>query len=141
MTTRLAVIFGTAITILLGSAKASLPVNIKQIGILKDKKGNELGKIYIEDFKNEVFKKLLITKQKNGKTDTLYFINNCVFKNPKGVDLTFDEKTFNGYKIEWIKSDKVQLFGIGKGTSGASDPAIIAWNYKKKIFEALKDPY
>jgi hypothetical protein len=114
--------------------------NIKFIHTLKDKKGNLLGKVYIEDFKNDVFRKLLITKEKNGKTDTLYFINDCLFTNPKGVDIKFDEKTFNGYKMEYLKDDAIQLFGIGKGSAGASDPATIVWNYDKKIFEVFQTP-
>ena len=94
----------------------------------------------MEDFKNDVFRKLLITKQKNKKTDTLYFINDCLFINPKGIDITVDKKTFNGYKIEYLKDDAIQLFGIGDGITGASDPAIIVWNYDKKIFEVFQNP-
>ncbi|GAA4336410.1 hypothetical protein GCM10023149_45130 [Mucilaginibacter gynuensis] len=142
MRIRLILTLTISITMLLGLAKATttekpIPRNIKLIAVLKDKKGNELGKVYIEDFKKDVFKKLLITKRRNGKTDTLYFIDNYVFKNSKGVDITFDAKTFNGYKIEWIKDDALQLFGIGKGANGASDPVIIAWRYKKKVFEVF----
>lgn len=114
--------------------------NIKFIHALKDKKGNLLGKVYIEDFKNDVFRKLLITKERDGKTDTLYFINGCLFTNQKGVDIQFDKKTFNGYKIEYLKNDAIQLFGIGKGSSGASDPAIIAWDYEEKIFKVFQTP-
>jgi hypothetical protein len=114
--------------------------NIKFIHTLKDKKGHLLGKVYIEDFKNDVFRKLLITKKEKGKTDTLYFINDCLFTNPKGVDIQFDKKAFNGYKIEYLKNDTIQLFGIGKGSAGASDPATIVWNYNKKIFEVFKTP-
>ena len=114
--------------------------NIKFIHTLKDKKGNILGKVYIEDFKNDVFNKLLITKERRGKTDTLYFINNYLFTNPKGVDIRFDQKTFNGYKIEHLKDDEIQLFGVGRGSAGASDPAIIVWNYTKKIFEVIQTP-
>ncbi len=114
--------------------------NKKYIHTLKDKKGNFLGKVYIEDFKNDVFKRLLITKQEKERLDTLYFISDCFFMNPKGIDLEFDKKTFNGYKIERLKDDTIQLFGIGKGSSGASDPAVIVWNDKKKIFQALKVP-
>lgn len=114
--------------------------NIKLIHTLKDKKGNLLGLVYIEDFKNDVFRKLLITKEKKGKTDTLYFINDCVFTNPKGVDIRFGTETFDGYKIEYLKDDAIQLFGIGKGSVGASDPATIVWNYNKKIFEVLQTP-
>jgi len=99
-----------------------------------------LGRVYMEDFKGDVFRKLLITKEKNGKPDTLYFINNCMFRNPKGVDIQYNKKTFNGYKIEYLKDDSIQLFGLGKGSSGPSDPAIIAWNYDKKIFEVLQSP-
>jgi len=109
--------------------------NIKFIHTLKDKKGNLLGRVYIEDFKKNVFRKLLITKISRGKTDTLYFINNCIFRNPKGVDISVYEKTFAGYKIELLNDDSIQLFSVGKGSTGASDPAVIAWNYKKKIFE------
>jgi hypothetical protein len=114
--------------------------NIKLIHTLKDKKGNLLGKVYIEDFKNDVFNKLLITKERKGRTDTLYFINNYLFKNSKGVDIEYDKRNFNGYKIEHLNDDSIQLFGIGKGSTGASDPAIIAWNYKKRIFEVLQAP-
>jgi hypothetical protein len=114
--------------------------NIKFIHTLKDKKGNLLGKVYIEDFKNDVFKKLLITKEKNGKTDTLYFINDFLFTNPKGVEIQIDKKDFNGYKIEYLKDDSIQLFAIGKGSTGASDPVIIVWNYSKKIFEIFQTP-
>ena len=109
--------------------------NKKLIYVLKDKKGYLLGNVYIEDFKNEIFKKLLILKEIKGKKDTLYFIDQYVFKNPKGIDITFDKKTFNGYKIEFLKGDSFQLFGVGKGNSCASDPATIIWNYKQKIFE------
>ena len=114
--------------------------NIKFIHTLKDKKGNLLGKIYIEDFKNDVFRKLLITKEEKGKTDTLYFINNNLFRNQKGIDIKFSKKTFNGYKIEYLKDDNIQLFGIGKGSVGASDPVTITWNYNKKIFEVFQAP-
>jgi hypothetical protein len=114
--------------------------NIKVIHVLKDKKGNLLGNVYIEDFKNDVFRKLLITKQKKGKIDTLYFINNWKFSNPNGVDITFSKEDFNGYKIEYLKDDSIQLFGIGKGIHRPSDPAIITWNYDKKIFEVLQAP-
>jgi len=117
-----------------------LPYNIKFIHTLKDKKGNLLGKVYMEDFKGDVFRKLLITKEKNGETDTLYFINDCVFTKPKGVDIQFGKETFNGYKIDYLKDVAIQLFGIGKGTSGASDPATIVWNYDKKIFEVFQTP-
>ncbi len=114
--------------------------NIKLIHTLKDKKGNLLGKVYIENFKNDVFRKLLITKEANGKMDTLYFINDGLFTNPKGVDIHFAKETFNGYKIEYLKDDAIQLFGIGKGSLGASDPLTIVWNYRKKIFEVFKTP-
>jgi hypothetical protein len=111
--------------------------NKKLIHSLKDKKGNLLGMVYIEDFKNNVFKKLLITK---GKKDTLYFINDYLFTNPKGIDIQFDKETFNGYKIESLKNDAIQLFGIGKGSAGASDPVTIVWNYNKKVFEVFQTP-
>ena len=114
--------------------------NIKFIHALKDKKGHLLGNVYIEDFKNDVFRKLLITQERMGKIDTLYFINECLFTNPKGVDIQFSKKNFNGYKIEYLKDDSIQLFGVGKGPNGASDPAIIVWNYDKKIFEVFQTP-
>lgn len=114
--------------------------NKKLIHLLKDRKGNLLGKVYIEDFDKDIFRKLLITKERNRKTDTLYFINECLFKNPKGTDMKFDKETFNGYKIELLNNDTIQLFGVGKGSAGASDPLTIVWNYKRKIFEVEKTP-
>ncbi|NHA04301.1 hypothetical protein G7092_10865 [Mucilaginibacter sp. HC2] len=114
--------------------------NIKFIHTLKDKKGNLLGKLYVEDFKNDVFRKLLITKTEKGKTDTLYFINDWVFTNPRGIDIQFDKKNFHGYKIEHLTNDFIQLFSIGKSSAEASDPVIIEWNYHKKIFEVLQAP-
>lgn len=114
--------------------------NKKIIHLLKDKKGDLLGKVYIEDFTKDIFRKLLITKERKGKTDTLYFINECLFKNPKGTDIKFDKETFNGYKIELLNNDNIQLFGVGKGSVGASDPVTIVWNYKRKIFEVEKTP-
>ena len=115
------------------NVKAQL--NTKFITVLKDKKGVELGKVYVEDFKNDIFKKLLITKINHGKIDTLYFINNWLFTNPKGTDITFSKQNFNGYKIEHIKNDSIQIFGIGGKSTGASDPVIIEWNYRKSMFE------
>ncbi len=47
--------------------KKLLSVNTKLVHIFKDKNGNELGKVYIEDFKNDVFKKLMITKENKRK--------------------------------------------------------------------------
>ena len=120
-----------------------LPKNLKLIGILKDAKGNELGKVYIEDFeyieyfKADIFKKLVIKSTKNGIANTLYTINNCLFTNTNGTDITISEKKFNGYKIELLHNDSFQLFAIGdkKTGAGASDPITIQWNYKKKLFE------
>jgi hypothetical protein len=109
--------------------------NIKFVHVLKDKKGNLLGNVYIEDFKNDVFNNLLITKIKSKKTDTLYFINKWLFINPKGVDLDYPKENFNGFKIELLKDDSIQLFGLGRNSSGASDPITIAWDYKKKLFK------
>jgi hypothetical protein len=122
--------------------------SIKFIGVLKDAKGDELGKIYIEDFtyikffKADIFKKLFIKTTKNGVTKTLYTIDNCVFRNPKGIDITCSNKNFNGYKIEFIKNDSIQLFAIGNKQTGAgaSDPALIEWNCKKELFEIDQAP-
>jgi hypothetical protein len=110
------------------------------VHILKDKKGNELGKVYIDYFKNDIFKKLFILKANHGKMDTMYSINNWVFRNPKGIDIKFANENFNGYKIEYLKDDAIQLYGIGNGKTGASDPATIVWNYQKKIFEVYWPP-
>ena len=104
---------------------------------LKDKKGTKLGDVYIEDFKNDVFKKLLITITKAGEIDTLYFINECQFINPKGVNMNYPKENFNGYKIDSYTDDSIQLFGLGKNSVGASDPIIIKWNSKKKLFKIL----
>jgi hypothetical protein len=112
----------------------------KLVHILKDKKGNELGKVYIEYFKNDIFKKLVIVKAIKGKMDTLYSINNWVFRNPKGIDIKFAKENFNGYKIDYLKDDSIQLYGIGNGITGASDPATIVWSYQKKIFEVYQTP-
>jgi len=109
--------------------------NIKLVHILKDKKGNKLGDVYIEDFKNDIFKKLLITIVKAGKIDTLYFINECQFINPKGINMKYPKENFNGYKIDSFIDDSIQLFGLGKNSVGASDPIVIKWNILKKIFE------
>jgi hypothetical protein len=113
----------------------------KLVHILKDKKGNELGKVYVEYFKNDIFKKLVIVKATKGRTDTLYSINDWVFRNPKGIDIKFAVENFNGYKMEYLKDDSIQLFGVGNGITGASDPATIVWNYQTKIFEVYKSPY
>ena len=118
--------------------KGSSRNNVKFLRALKDKKGNLLGNVYIQDFDNDIFNKLLITKQEMGKTDTLYFINSYLFMNPHGRDITSSEKEFNGYKIEFFKGDSFQMFGIGK--HGASDSATIAWNYETKIFEVVQGP-
>jgi hypothetical protein len=47
--------------------------NIKLVYTFKNKKAEKLGDVYIEDYKNAIFKKLFITKTKVGKVDTLYF--------------------------------------------------------------------
>ena len=112
----------------------------KLVHILKDKKGNELGKVYITYFKNNIFKKLVIVKANKGKMDTLYSINNWAFRNPKGIDVTFAKQNFHGYRIEYLKDDSIQLYGIGNGITGPSDPADIVWNYQKKIFEVYQTP-
>jgi len=111
--------------------------NTKFLRALKDKKGNLLGNVYIQDFNNDIFNKLLITKQEEGKTDTLYFINNYLFMNPQGQNITSSQREFNGYKIESFKSDSFDMFGIGK--HGASDGATIEWNYKTKLFEVVQE--
>jgi hypothetical protein len=132
---------GAEANILSKPAQKKLPANNRRlVHILKDAKGNPLGDVYIEDFKSDVFNKLLITKQKGGKIDTLYFINNYLFTNPKGTDITFSKENFNGYKIEFFKGDSFQLFGIGKNGNETSDPATIVWNYQKKIFEVFQTP-
>jgi len=109
--------------------------NIKLVYTLKDKKGNKLGDVYIEDFKDDVFKKLLITIAKAGKIDTLYFINECQFINLKGVNMKYPKENFSGYKIDSFTNDSIQLFGLGKNSVGASDPIVIKWNIKKRLFE------
>jgi hypothetical protein len=109
--------------------------NIRLVHILKAKKGNKLGDVYIEDFKNDIFKRLLITIVKAGKIDTLYFINECQFINPKGVNMQYPKENFNGYKIDSFTDDSIQLFGLGKNSVGASDPIVIKWNIKKRLFE------
>ncbi len=70
----------------------------------------------------------------------MYFINNCSFINPKGVDISVSEENFNGYKIEFFKESSFQLFSVGSKSSGASDPITIEWNYKKKIFQVIQSP-
>jgi len=109
--------------------------NRRLVHTLKDKKGTKLGDVYIENFKNDVFTKLLITITESGKTDTLYFINECQFINSKGVNMNYPKENFNGYKIESYTDDSIQLFGLGKNFVGASDPIIIKWNGKKMLFE------
>jgi len=114
---------------------------MKLIHVLKDKKGNPLRNVYIEDFKNDVFNKLLILKVKNGKVDTLYYINKWLFFNSKGIDITSSKENFNGWKIDRLTDESIGLFGIGKGPTGvgASDPALIEWNPKKKLFAIQVD--
>ena len=112
--------------------------NTKFLRALKDKKGNLLGNVYIQDFTNDIFNKLLITKQAEGKTDTLYFINNYLFMNPQGQDIKWSQIEFTGYIIGSFKSDHFDLSSMGK--HGASDPATVEWNYKTKLFEVYQTP-
>lgn len=147
----LTVIIGLILISSLAIAKNNVLVQEKPklIGTLKDIKGHELGKVYIEDFehlafdKADIFKRLYIKSTKNGITKTIYTIKNCVFSNPKGTDITIAEKGFSGYAIEFIHNDSIQLHSIGneKMNIGPSDPIIIQWNYKKKLFEVYQSPY
>ena len=150
MKIKLSLILFIGFVLFRGSAIANnyntlLPKNIKLIGTLKDAKGNELGKVYIGDFeyieffKADIFRKLIIKSTKNGITNTLYSVNNCLFTNPKGTDITISEKKFNGYKIEFLQNDSIQLFAIGdkKTGAGASDPITIQWNYKKSCLKFI----
>ncbi|OCX53627.1 hypothetical protein BEL04_04855 [Mucilaginibacter sp. PPCGB 2223] len=119
--------------------------NSKLVHILKDDRGNILGKVYISDYHDEgpyrtdIFYKLTIVKQDRGKIDTLYFINNTVWRNTKGFDMSAAKENFFGYKIEMMKNDSFSLFIPSRNGIGASDPAIIVWDYKKKIFRVFTE--
>jgi len=119
--------------------------NSKLIHILKDDRGNILGMVYISDFhyeapyKSDIFYKLTIIKQRKGKIDTLYFVNNTVWRNTKGFDIDVAKGNFFGYKIEIMKNDSFSLFIPSRNGIGASDAAIIVWDYKKKLFKVLTE--
>ena len=126
-------------------AQVSHHNNSKLIHTLKDDHGNVLGQVYISDFRYEkvyesdIFYKLTIVKPGKGKIDTLYFVNNTIWRNTKGFDIDVAKNNFFGYKIEIKQNDSFSLFIPSRNGIGASDAAIIAWNYKNKIFEVVTD--
>lgn len=105
------------------------------------KDGKLLGNAYVNYTDNrEIFTSLLITKEKDGKQDTLYFIDSTRLNSKKGIDTEVVKKDFHGYKAVLKKEDYIVLVLVNEHGEGASDNLTIEWNYKEGLFELMKTP-
>lgn len=105
------------------------------------KDGQVLGSAYVKYTDNrEIFTSLFITKEENGKLDTLYFIDSTKLISKKGIDTEVVKEGFHGYKTVLKKDDYIVLVLVNEYGKGASDNLTIEWNYEEGLFELMKSP-
>jgi hypothetical protein len=117
----------------------------KSVRLLKGKKGELLGYIYVKEnskYTNHVLAELLVVKTNGSKLDTLYQINvNGDFVNSNGkIELKNPpDHKYYGFKLEKAKEGLDDLFYIGeidkKGNLFSDDnDYLVNWDIKTKKF-------
>ena len=111
---------------------------IKHISQLKEKNGQIIGDLIVNEIGTDIFNDLFVINKNHEQSDTIYSIIGTTFKNKKGIDFTFSNEDFFGYRFVLIKDDYFEIIFLSKGGTIESDILTIKYNTKEKLFEVLK---